>query len=43
MEEEYRKKMIKQKEEFEKWKKKQGDSDLMFNEKYNKLKNQKKD
>ena len=28
--------MIVQKEEYEKWKKKQGDSDLMFNEKDNK-------
>ncbi len=27
--------MIKQKEEHEKWKKKEGDSDLMFNEKDN--------
>ena len=27
--------MIKQKEQYEKWKKKQGDSDLMFNEKDN--------
>jgi hypothetical protein len=30
--EEYREEMIKQKEEYDKWKKKQGDSDLMFNE-----------
>lgn len=41
MEEEYRKKMIKQKREFEKWKKKEGDSDLVFNERDNKKKNQK--
>jgi hypothetical protein len=34
--EEYREEMIVQKEEYEKWKKKQGDSDLMFNEKDNK-------
>jgi len=33
MEEEYREKMIKQKKEFEEWKKKEGDSDLLFNEK----------
>ena len=33
MEEEYREKMIKQKREFEQWKKKEGDSDLLFNEK----------
>jgi len=36
MEEEYREKMIKQKKEFEEWKKKEGDSDLVFNEKDNK-------
>ena len=36
MEEEYREKMIKQKKEFEKWKKKEGESDLVFNEKDNK-------
>jgi len=37
LEEEYRKKMIKQKKEYEKWKKKEeGDSDLVFNEKDNK-------
>jgi len=33
---EYRKKMIKQKEEYLKFKKEQGDSDLVFNEKDNK-------
>ncbi len=33
---EYREKMIKQKDEFEKFKKKEGDSDLVFNEKDNK-------
>ena len=38
LEEEYRKKMIKQKEEYEKWKKEEGDSDLEFNEKDNKEK-----
>ncbi len=36
MEEEYRKIMIKQKEEFEEFKKKEGDSDLIFNKKDNK-------
>jgi len=36
LEEEYRKKMIKQKKEYEKWKKKEEDSDLVFNEKDNK-------
>ena len=36
MEEEYRKIMIKQKKEFEEYKKKEGDSDLIFNEKDNK-------
>jgi len=36
MEEEYREKMIKQKKEFEKWKKKEDNSDLVFNEKDNK-------
>jgi hypothetical protein len=36
--EEYREEMIKQKEDYEKWKKKQGDSDLMFNENDNKEK-----
>lgn len=36
MEEEYRKIMIKQKKEFEKYKKKEGDSDLIFNKKDNK-------
>lgn len=34
-EEEYRKIMIKQKEEFNKFKKKEGDSDLIFNKKDN--------
>lgn len=38
MEEEYREKMIKQKKEFDKWKKDEGDSDLVFNEKDNKEK-----
>ena len=33
MEEEYRKIMIKQKKEFEEYKKKEGDSDLVFNKK----------
>ncbi|HSB83703.1 MAG TPA: hypothetical protein VLD64_04385 [Nitrosarchaeum sp.] len=36
--EEYREEMIKQKEEHEKRKKHEGDSDLMFNEKDNKEK-----
>ncbi len=36
MEEEYRKIMIKQKKEFEEYKKKEGDSDLIFNKKDNK-------
>jgi len=36
MEEEYRKIMIKQKKEFEEYKKKEGDSDLLFNKKDNK-------
>jgi hypothetical protein len=36
LEEEYREKMIKQKKEFEEWKKKEGDSDLVFNKKDNK-------
>ena len=40
--EEYRKIMIRQKEEFEKWKKKEGDSDLIFNKKDNKNKGDKK-
>jgi len=40
LEEEYRKKMIKQKEEYEKWKEAEGDSDLEFNEKDNKKKAQ---
>ena len=35
-EDEYRKKMIKQKEDYEKQKKIEGDSDLIFNEKDNK-------
>ncbi|HSG83846.1 MAG: hypothetical protein ACE5RS_07115 [Nitrosopumilus sp.] len=42
MEEEYREKMIKQKKEFQKWKKKEGDSDLVFNEKDNKKRKQEK-
>ena len=33
MEEEYRKAMIKQKKEFEEYKLKEGDSDLIFNKK----------
>jgi hypothetical protein len=36
LEEEYREKMIKQKKEFEEWKKKEGDSDLVFKKKDNK-------
>ncbi len=36
MEEKYRKIMIKQKKEFEEYKKKEGDSDLIFNKKDNK-------
>ena len=36
MEEEYREQMIKQKKEYEEWKQKEGDSDLVFNEKDNK-------
>ncbi len=36
MEEEYRKIMIKQKKEFKEYKKKKGDSDLLFNKKDNK-------
>jgi len=31
--EKYREKMIKQKEEYDEWKNKEGDSDLVFNEK----------
>jgi len=38
LEEEYRKKIINQKKEYDKWKKKEGDSDLVFNEKDNKKK-----
>ncbi len=38
MEEEYRKIMIKQEKEFEEYKKKEGDSDLIFNKKDNKEK-----
>ncbi len=38
MEEEYRKIMIKQKKEFEEYKIKEGDSDLIFNNKDNKEK-----
>ncbi len=41
MKEEYRKKMIKQKKEYEEWKEKQGDSDLIFNEKGDKKKPEK--
>ena len=37
-EEEYRKIMIKQKEEFDEFKKKEGDSDIIFNEKDNERK-----
>ncbi|CAD6517874.1 conserved hypothetical protein [metagenome] len=33
--EKYREEMVRQKEEHEKWKKKRGDSDLIFNEKDN--------
>jgi hypothetical protein len=42
MEEEYRKKMIKLKKEFEEWKKNEGDSDLVINDKDNKEKRQEK-
>ena len=35
LEDDYRKKMIKSKEEYEKFKEKEGDSDLVFNEKDN--------
>jgi len=35
VEEEYRKIMIKQKEKFDEFKKKEGDSDMIFNEKDN--------
>ncbi len=35
-EKDYRKKMIKQKEDYDKMKEKEGDSDLIFNEKDNK-------
>jgi len=38
MEEEYREIMIKQKKEFDEFKKKEGDSDLIFNNKDNKEK-----
>ena len=38
MEEEYRKIMIKQKKEYDEYKKKEGDSDLIFNKKDNKEK-----
>ncbi len=41
MEEEYRKKMIRQKKEFEEWRKGE-DSDLVFNDKDNKEKRQEK-
>ena len=41
MEEEYREKMIKQKKEYEEWKKKEGDSDLVFNEIDKKKQNEK--
>ena len=37
-EEEYRKIMIKQKKEFDEFKKKEGDSDIIFNEKDNERK-----
>ncbi|MGY5149078.1 MAG: hypothetical protein ACW9W3_03360 [Candidatus Nitrosopumilus sp. bin_68KS] len=37
-EDKMREKMIKQKEEYDKYKKKEGDSDLLFNEKDNKKK-----
>ncbi len=37
-EDKIREKMIKQKEEYEKYRKKEGDSDLLFNEKDNKKK-----
>ncbi len=37
-EKKYRKKMIKEKEEYDKMKEKEGDSDLIFNEKDNKKK-----
>ena len=36
--EKYRKNMIKQKEDHDKWKHKEGDSDLMFNQKDNQKK-----
>jgi len=36
--EKYREKMIKQKEEYEKWKNDEGDSDLMINQKDNQKK-----
>ena len=42
-EEEYRKIMIKQKEEFNEFKKKEGDSDIIFNEKDNEKDNERKD
>ena len=38
-EKKYREKMIKEKEEYDKMKEKEGDSDLIFNEKDNKKKN----
>lgn len=38
MEEKYREIMIKQKKEFEEYKKKEGDSDIIFNKKDNKEK-----
>lgn len=38
VEEEYREKMIKQKKEYDERKEKEGDSDLLFNEKDNKKK-----
>jgi len=41
LEEEYRKKMIKQKKEYEEWKKNEGDSDLIFNKKDSKKKDKK--
>ncbi|MGV7225380.1 MAG: hypothetical protein ACQ9CV_00470 [Nitrosopumilus sp.] len=42
MEEEYREKMIKQKNAYEEWKKKEGDSDLVFNQKDNKKNDEEK-
>ncbi|MBT8251555.1 MAG: hypothetical protein KJO99_01810 [Nitrosopumilus sp.] len=42
-EDKIREKMIRQKEEYEEYKKKEGDSDLLFNEKDNKSKIQDKE